>query len=155
MTATLLNHDRDCCSAELPLIYGYREKDTITARNLIMRIQTAAEIAQWPDVEFFMILRYRALIWWETLEHAGINNKVSNDVETAFSFLKAYERKYTAKMSSTNFADILQHQGETDHDYFPRLQETFSKLLATIPKNMGTIRMAIPVAPAAIYTNSI
>ena len=157
MAAALLQHDRVRRSTELPMFFGRREKDTITARNLVLRVETAAEIAGWPDdarrcAEFFMILRDRALVWWETLEDAGIDNKVWNDVKAAF--LKAYERKYTAKTTCTNFSDINQRRGEPVHDYFLRLQETFGKLTAATPEDIATVKMAMPVAPAAINADT-
>lgn len=152
MAAALLAHDRVRRSTELPLFYGRREKDTITARNLIVRLETAANIAQWNDDirkcnEFFMILRDRALIWWETLEDAGVNNQVWDEVKKAF--LKAYEAKYTAKTTCTNFTDLVQRQGENVHDYFLRLQETFTKLCAAAPEGMKNVTMAMPAAIVA------
>ena len=152
MAAALLQHDRVRRSTELPLFYGRKEKDTITARNLIVRLETASDIAQWPNdarrcAEFFMILRDRALVWWETLEDAGVDDKNWNEVKTAF--LKAYEKKYTAKTTCTNFADISQRQGEPVHDYFLRLQEIFGKLINAAPEDMGNVRMVMPAAIVA------
>ena len=58
--AALLAHERVRRSTDLPLFYGRKEKDTITARLLIDRILKAAEIANWDEArkcnEFYMIL---------------------------------------------------------------------------------------------------
>ena len=61
MAAALNQHDRIRRSTELPLFYGRKEKDSITAQNLVDRVNTAAEIATWDAArkcnELHMILR--------------------------------------------------------------------------------------------------
>ena len=151
MAAALIDHDRVRRSTELPLFFGRKDKDCITARNLVVRLEKASTIANWPDDarrcnEFFMILRDRALIWWEMLEDAGINNADWNAVKVAF--LKAYEPKYTAKTTCTNFGDLQQLYSESVHDFSLRLQETFTKLCAAAPATMATVRHALPAAGA-------
>lgn len=70
----LANHDRIRKSTDLPLFYGRKEKDTVTARLLIDRFETASRIANWNAnqgrkiEEFYLVLRDRALIWWKSLE---------------------------------------------------------------------------------------
>ena len=81
---------------QLPLFYGIPSKDTIAPRHLIQRITFAARIANWNTDEkkidnFYMLLRERALIWWEQLEYEGINIAVWDTVKT--EFLAAYEPK--------------------------------------------------------------
>jgi hypothetical protein len=151
MAAALLVHDRVRRSTELPLFFGRKEKDCITARNLITRLETASEIANWPDDarrcnEFFMILRDRALIWWEMLDDAAVDKQDWNAVKLAF--LKAYEPKYTAKTTCTNFGELQQLYNESVHDFSLRLQETFSKVIAAVPADMATVRLAMPAAGA-------
>ena len=129
------------------MFFGRKDKDCITARNLVVRLEKASTIANWPDDarrcnEFFMILRDRALIWWEMLEDSGIDNANWNHVKAAF--LKAYELKYTAKTTCTNFRDLQQLYRESVHDFSLRLHETFTKLCNAAPATMATVCHALP-----------
>ena len=65
MAAALANHDRLKRSTDLPLFYGRKDKDSITAHQLINRFNRAAVIADWNEArqcsEFNLILRDKAL----------------------------------------------------------------------------------------------
>ena len=85
MAGALAAHDRVKRSTDLPLFYGRKEKDTITAHQLINRFLTAAQIAGWNDErkcnELKILLRDQALIWWDALpnmsEHADVQSSLS------------------------------------------------------------------------------
>ena len=49
MAAALNDHDCIRRSTELPLFFGRKERDLISARLLIDRIAIAAEIANWDE----------------------------------------------------------------------------------------------------------
>ena len=79
----LLNHERAKRSTDLPLFFGNKTRDTTTAPALLDRINIAAEIANWNQArrcqEFYMILRDRALVWWNTLDDIEGLNKADWD----------------------------------------------------------------------------
>ena len=101
MQQALALHHQVRRSTELPLFYGVKSKDSITALNLITRINTAAEIANWNDArkiqELYMILRDRALVAFESLGDLGIDKANWNAVKDWF--LATYETKYTKTAS--------------------------------------------------------
>ena len=49
--AALGAHDKIRRSSELPLFYGNRTRDTISAKNLVDRLENAANIANWNTDE--------------------------------------------------------------------------------------------------------
>lgn len=153
LAQALNNHDRVRRSTEIPLYYGRKEKDSISARNLIERITTAAEIAGWNTdarklQEFYMILRDRALIWWQSLDDTDVNK--GNWAEVRDEFLATYEPRFTAKTTCTNFQELTQRGGENVNDYYLRVHEAFSKMCEAKTANFGDIRMNIAANDAAI-----
>ena len=78
--AALLAHDRVRQSTDLPIFYGKKDRDTVTVHVLISRIEAAATIAGWDSdarkcKELYLILRDRALIWWDSLDNIDAFNK--------------------------------------------------------------------------------
>ena len=115
MQAVLNAHDRVRRSTDLPLFFGRADKDSISARLLVDRIETTAQIAGWNDdarklQEMYMILRDRAVVWWRSLPNAGIDRDDWNVVKN--KFLAMYEPRYTAKMTCTNFHELVQRMGK-------------------------------------------
>ena len=116
-------HDRIRRSTELPLFYGRKDKDTCTAMYLMDRLDNSARIANWnanrKASEFYAILRDQALVWWGNLKDHGINTAADpapwDDIKAAF--LKVYETKYSAKVTCTNLAELVQRPNEGVH-YF-------------------------------------
>ena len=156
MAAALNQHDRIRRSTELPLFYGRKEKDSITAQNLVDRVNTAAEIAAWDAArkcnELHMILRDKALLWWNTLDDLGVTKNDWDQVREAF--LTAYEPRYTAKATCTNFQDLNQRAGETVLDYFLRVQDSCRKLFAAKPDNINNLALAIGANDAVVCGNA-
>ena len=148
--AALVAHDRIRRSTDLPLFYGRRDKDTITAKLLIDRIATAAAMVPWDGPrccqEFYLILRDRAILWWNSLEDADVDRANWDTVKA--NFLACYEPKFTAKTTCTNFGELVQRTGEANLDYYLRVCEAFAKMCDARPDNMLAVRAAA-AAPAA------
>jgi hypothetical protein len=83
-------NDHDCLkrSTDMPLFFGRKEKDTITARHLIKRIDRAKAIATWNAErtcnELYMILREKALVWYESITDDDIDLKDWDVVKKEF-----------------------------------------------------------------------
>ena len=136
-------HDRVRKSTDLPLYFGRAGKDTVTPNVLLDRINRAAVIARWDTderkiTEFYMILRDRALIWWDSLEHSDIDRAVWADVQK--EFLAAYAPKFTARTTCTNFQELVQRSGENVHDYYLRVTEALKHMGEAKPAAMATVR---------------
>jgi hypothetical protein len=67
----LIQHDRVRPTTDIPLFYGRKEKDTITPQQLVYRLEKAARVAQWDNLqnpderktdEFYLSLRDDALL---------------------------------------------------------------------------------------------
>ena len=147
LQAALQGHDRIRRSTDLPLFYGKKEKDTITPHILLDRMEAAAPIAGWDTdarkcAEFFLTLRDRALIWWSSLDEYDVNKQDWAIVKR--EFLAAYEPRFTARTTCTNFQDLVQRQGENIHDYFLRVTESFKRMCDAKPANIGDIRADEP-----------
>ena len=141
----LLNHDRVKRSTDLPLFFGNKTRDTTTAPALLDRINIAAEIANWNQArrcqEFYMILRDRALVWWNTLDDIEGLNKADWD-QVSREFKNAYAPKFSAKTNCTNFTDLYQRSGETVQDFYLRVAEAFKNMTDAKPAFIGAIRAA-------------
>ena len=142
IAAALNDHDRIKRSTELPLYFGNKTSDSISAKNFVDRLEKAAQIANWDQArkcnEFYMVLRDKALIWYESLEDAEVDVNVWDDVKK--EFLAAYEPRFTAKTTCTNFHELQQRQGEGVQDYFLRVQEAFKKMCRARPAATDTVR---------------
>lgn len=149
--AALLQHDRVRRSSDLPVYYGVPQKETISARDLIERLEKTAEIAEWATDKrkcegFYLLLREEALIWWKSLKAHGVDQENWNAVKTAF--LKYYEPKYTASTTCSNLQDLHQRPGEPVHRYYLRLFDALEKFRETQPA-LGAVRHA-PAAGVAL-----
>ena len=146
-------HDRIRKSTDLPLFFGKKDKDTVSPNVLLDRINRAATVANWNTderkiTEFYLILRDRALIWWETLEDSpNVDREVWADVQK--EFLAAYAPRFTAKTTCTNFQELVQRSNENVHDYFLRVSEAFKKMCEAKPADIVTVRIDHGAATAA------
>ena len=135
MAAALQDHDRLRRSTKMPLFYGRKDKDTISARLFIDCIETAAQVANWDDArklsEIYLVLRDRAVLWWNSLLDADVDR--ANYTAIKADFLASYEPHYTAKTTCTNFQELVQRQGEAIHDYYLRVHDSFAKMCEAIP----------------------
>ena len=123
----LNDHDRLKRSMDMPLFFGRKEKDMITACHLIDRIDRARSIATWNTEhtcnKLYMILRDKALVWYESLADDDIDLKDWDVVKK--EFLKAYEPKYSAHSTCANFLDLTQKPGETVNDFHVLVQTAY------------------------------
>jgi hypothetical protein len=144
MAAALAQHERIRRSTDLPLFYGRPDKDTIPARLLIDRIEKAAVIGQWDEprrcAEFYMVLRDRALMWYDSLEHKDVDLAVFQQLKTAF--LQTYESRTTAKTTCANFNELQQRTGETVNDFYNRVHAVVKKLGDMRPAALAAARLA-------------
>lgn len=144
-------------AAQLPLFFGMKSKDTVTAKVLLDRIASAAVIAAWNDArklnEFYMILREKALVWWDSLDDTDVAKDNWNAVKA--EFLATYEPKFTAKTNCTNFQELIQRSGEGCHDYYLRVHESFSKMCEAKPDAIAAVRAAAAAAPADVKKEGI
>ena len=151
MQAALAANERVRKATELPLFFGVASKDTISAKHFLDRVDHAARIADWNEARtidnFYMLLRDRAIVWWEQLAYEDVNVAVWNTIKE--EFLAAYEPKYTAKTTCTNFSDLVQRMGEGAHDYYLRVCETFARMIDAKPATMADVRTAVGAAAAA------
>lgn len=147
----LLHHDRVRRSTDLPTYHGIPGKDTISARDLIKRFETAAGIAKWTEAEkkcqeFYMILRDDALVWWATMKDYKLDTK-NWDVVKAH-FIKKFEPKSTAKTSCANLVELAQRPGETANKFHFRLFQIYERLCEARPEDMFNVTL-VPANPAA------
>ena len=140
----LLQHDRVRRSTDLPVFFGVPQKDIISARNLIDRLETAAQVAAWNTDKrkcegFYLLLRDEALIWWRSIKSRGVDQENWDQVKTAF--LKSYEPKYSATTACHNLQDLHQRPGELVHRYYLRLFDTLEKFKESQPA-LGAVQHA-------------
>ena len=142
----LIQHDRVRRTTDIPLFYGRKEMDTITPQQLVFRLEKAARVAQWDNLqnpderktdEFYLSLRDDALSWYNTLDNIfGFNKEVWNDLKA--KFLEAYAPKYTAKTLCICFQDLRQKPDETVQRFYNRVTDTFRNAYLTKPDHTIT-----------------
>lgn len=139
-------------STDLPLFYGRTDKDVISARLLASRVDKAAEIGNWNVArrcnEFYLILRDKALLWYDSLDSRGVATNDWDQLKAAF--LQAYELKATARTTCANFTDLQQKGSETVNDFFNRVNAVVRRLGDLRPAALDAVRLNVPAAAAAI-----
>jgi hypothetical protein len=138
-------HYRVCKSTDLPLFFGRKDKDTVPPNLLLDHINRAATIAQWNTderkiTEFYLTLRDRAILWWDTLDDNPNINK-GNWADIQREFLAAYAPRFTARTTCTNFQDLIQQNNENVHDYYLRVSDAFKKMWEAKPATIATVRI--------------
>jgi hypothetical protein len=127
MAQALNHHDTLKRSTDMPLFFGRKDKDTITACHFIERIDRAQTIATWNAErtcnELYMILRDKALVWYESLADDDLDLKGWDVVKK--EFLNTYEPKYSARSTCANFSDLTQKPGETVNDFHVLVQTAY------------------------------
>ena len=139
-------------STDLPWYYGIPTKETISASDLIDRLEAAAPIAGWDTDEkkireLYLLFREEAIVWWKSTKKSE-DCTITDWESVKKAFLLNYEPKITARTTCTNLADLAQRPNEVANRYYLRLFATFDKLQSTYPDNRKTVRFA-PVNAAA------
>ena len=121
----------------MPLFFGRKDKDTITARLYIDHIETTARITNWDDAwklsEIYLVLHDRDIIWCNLLEDAGIDRAIKNE------FLSFDKPRYTAMITCANITELTQCQGERVHDYYLLVHDAFFKMSEAKPAYIATL----------------
>jgi hypothetical protein len=135
----LTDHEHVKRSMDMPLFFGCKEIDSITACHLIERVERAATIANWDAkhkcTEVYMILCDKAIVWYESLQDDDLDLEDWDVIKK--EFLKAYEPKYSARTTCAKFADLSQKPGKTVKDYHVRVQMAYKRLTDNKPTTMA------------------
>jgi hypothetical protein len=153
----LMRHENVRRSTDIPPFFGVKGKDTVLPHVLLQRVEAAAEVANWDDArkcrELYLILREKALEWYESLRHLQVDTRNWGALQR--EFLAAFEPKHTARTTCTNFQELIQRNGENVQDYFSRVATVFTRLCDARPVNMADVRRVYvppnhpPLAPDA------
>ena len=153
LQAALQQHANVKKATELPLFYGNPRKDTISARDLIKRLEKAATTAGWNTdaqklTQLYLILREDAIVWWDSLADQEIDSENDyNRVKT--EFITDFEPKVTARTTCTNLAELHQRPGEPVNAFYLRLFATYRRLCEARPADMNDVKLVPAVAAAA------
>ena len=145
LATVLNNHDRVKRSTDIPLFYGIKGKDNVSAQQLVDRIDRAAVIANWDRKtadgdagiaaglvagakrrcdELYLCLREKAMSWYHTLEDIpGFNSNDWNEITR--EFLEAYAPKYTARTLCVSLQELRQRGEENVQDFYNRVSDSF------------------------------
>lgn len=159
LAGALANHDRVKRSTDLPLFYGIKGKDVITAHQLIERIDRAGQVGGWDDArkcnELNLILREEGLLWWQALDDEPIENIEQNWPELKKAFLKAYAPKYTPKATCNIFVELQQRSGESVQSYYLRVHDGFKRMCDNMPEDLRTTVTAALVPQADVAAGGL
>jgi hypothetical protein len=138
----LTQHDKDCCSTDIPLFYGRKDKDTISTHQLIEHLARAARVANWNDYkhicdEFFLCMLDKAISWANTLDKVHGFDK-GDWVLVKAEFFATHATKYTAQTLCTSFHDVKQHGDKTVQDFYRRVSEVFCSVFLVKPVHVTT-----------------
>lgn len=153
----LREHDRQKKSTDIPLFHAKKDKDTVTARELIVRVQNAAAIGNWDAArkyhELETAMRGAAATWWETLADA-YDIADGNWDAAKQKFLETYDPKSLAKTTSTLLSEMHQKTGENVREYHARINLSYKKMVETKPAEMKLTREA-DQAPAGANAETL
>ena len=149
----LAAHERIRKSTDLPLWYGIKGKDTITAHDWLERFETASLIANWVPApaagqqpnyarkcqEFFMLLRAEAVTWYRALGELG-QFDYTNWPLLREKFLTTFAPRYTSRTACLSFSDLAQRSGEGVVSFFLRVSRAHHLLKETRPATMFDVR---------------
>ena len=124
-------------STDLPWYYGIPAKETISASDLITRLEAAAGVSNWDTDdkkirELYLLFGEEALLWWKCTKRNEDCN-IADWASVKKAFLLNYEPTITARTTCTNLADLVQRPNEVANRYHHRLFATFDKLQSTYP----------------------
>ena len=151
LDTALHNHDRVKRSTDIPLFYGNKQKDNVSAQQLVDRIDRAAIIAKWDQSigavgnydeiaiataagevagakrrcdELYLCLRDKAMSWYHTLDDTpDVDPNLWTDLRK--EFLEAYAPRYTARTLCVSLQELRQRGEENVQDYYNRVSDAF------------------------------
>ena len=139
MAQILENHEANKKTTTIPVFYG-TSKDTITGKNLIKRINQAANIATWNDQrklnELINAVRNQAQDDLDAILETYPGEK--NWTNVCKAFLDVYDPQGTEKASCTLIADLHQKTGESENTYYSRVNTHFRKIRDNRPARTYT-----------------
>jgi hypothetical protein len=101
-----------------------------------------------------MILRDRALIWWNTLD--DIEDFDKNDwAQVSQQFRNAYAPKFSAKTNCTNFGELYQKPNESVQDFYLRVAEAFKNMTDAKPDFIAAVRTAAAAPRADVKAEGV
>ena len=125
----LQEHEANKKTTTIPIFYG-TAKDTISGKNLIKRINQAAQVANWNDQrklnELINAVRATAQDNLDAILETMTGEQNWTNVVKAF--LMHYDPKNTEKASCTVIADLHQKPGELVGDYYGRVNTHFRQI---------------------------
>ena len=126
---TLNEHERNKKVSDLPAYYGVPGKDTITAKQLVRRVEQAATVCGWDAaqkaLQLSITFKASALIWYEGLEKShGLDNADWTILKK--HFLENYEGLVSSNNLTLSLKDFQQRIGERVVDYGARGQAVFN-----------------------------
>jgi hypothetical protein len=150
----LRQHDRLRRSTDIPTFYGIPSRDTITATQLVKRVERASRVAGWNAAtmidQFFLSLRDEAINWHNALERRpGFD--IDNWDAVKAEFLAAYATKYTALSICTTIQTLCQKTDEPVQMFFNRVDMVFDNAKFVRPVNV----MEFQGADAELHTDGV
>ena len=162
LQTALNNHERAKRSTDIPLFYGSKDKDTVTAQQLVDRIERAAGIANWDAPtgnpqgdaaialaenagrirgarrrcdELYLCLRGKGISWYQTLDNIPGFTGTNWDVLKQ-EFIDAYAPRYTARTLCVTLQELRQKKDEDVQDFYNRVSDAFRNAYQTKPDDL-------------------
>lgn len=144
----------------IPTFFGDSSRDTLTADQMINRIEAAGRMANWGDPrkcqELQLALREKALLWYEGLAtmHDNFNFEqweAAADPEAGvkIAFLKAFLPRYTPRTKCLGFLELKQKGGEDVQSFADRVSSIFRQAFSPnqLPVALRTFNNPAAAAP--------
>jgi hypothetical protein len=123
-------HESNKKVGEIPQFHGIPAKDQLTAKQMITKIERAANICNWNDAakaqRLANALKGPAYTWYEGLKRSHRLNPEDWNVLRKH-FLKQYEKLVTASILTRSLKDIQMKPNETVSEYNDRSQAVFNE----------------------------
>ena len=127
---TLNAHERNKTIAQNLHYHAIPSKDTVTAKQLITRIEQAAAVCNWNDqqkaLQLQCALKGNAAIWLEAQEKSFFMD-IKDYPELKKHFLEVYDTAVTSSSLSCSLKELSQRPGERVVDYSARSLAVFNK----------------------------
>jgi uncharacterized protein (DUF1778 family) len=126
----LAQHDSNKKIGEIPYFHGIPSKDLLTAKQTILKIETAAPICGWNDAakaqRLATALKGPAFTWYEGLKRSHRLDQKDWPTLKRY-FLEHYEKLVTASVLTRSLKEIQMKPTETVAEYSDRCQAVFNE----------------------------